>query len=128
MNILTDEEVRAIDPDGLAEGFARAVESAVLKKLAARDVGPFGAVLVNKESCEAVMFYSPDMVPPEDSLKERFELVNIYTESQLIAAQQKAVEACAKVVEGSSLPDAYSEPVLFLIAIGIRNGEWREYL
>lgn len=28
--ILTDDEIKAIDPDGLAEGFARAIESAVL--------------------------------------------------------------------------------------------------
>lgn len=32
---LTDDEIKAIDPDGLAEGFARAIESAVLEKLKA---------------------------------------------------------------------------------------------
>ena len=31
--ILTDEEIRKIDPDGLVEGFARQVESAVIQKI-----------------------------------------------------------------------------------------------
>lgn len=38
--ILTDDEIKAIDPDGLAEGFARVIESAVLGKLKAQK--PFG--------------------------------------------------------------------------------------
>lgn len=36
------------------------------------------------------------------------------------AAQAKEREACAKIVEESSLPDAYSEPVLLDIADDIR--------
>ena len=35
--LLTDDEIKAIDPDGLAEGFARAIESAVLEKLKAQE-------------------------------------------------------------------------------------------
>ena len=38
--LLTDEEINTIDPDGLREGFARAIEAAVLAKL--REQEPFG--------------------------------------------------------------------------------------
>lgn len=38
---------------------------------------------------------------------------------KLVAAKER--EACAKIVEESSLPDAYSEPVLLLIAEEIRE-------
>ena len=48
--------------------------------------------------------------------------VAIYTEAQLIAAQQKVAEACAKVCEKY----AYDDDDEFVVAI--RNGEWRKYL
>lgn len=40
---------------------------------------PVGAVLVNRESREGVMFYSVDMIPDPSTLKDRFELVPVYT-------------------------------------------------
>ena len=40
---------------------------------------PVGAVLVNRESREGVMFYSVDMIPDPSTLKDCFELVPVYT-------------------------------------------------
>lgn len=40
---------------------------------------PVGAVLVNRDTREGVMFYSSDMIPDASTLKDRFELVNVYT-------------------------------------------------
>ena len=45
----------------------------------AEPVEPVGAVLVNRESREGVMFYSADMIPDSETLKDRFELVKVYT-------------------------------------------------
>ena len=39
--------------------------------------------------------------------------------AKLVAAKER--EACAKIVEESSLPDAYSEPCLLVIAEEIRE-------
>lgn len=41
---------------------------------------PYGVVLVNTVDQEAVMFYSPDMVPDKSTLKDKFELVPVYTQ------------------------------------------------
>lgn len=41
-------------------------------------VEPVGAVLVNRETREGVMFYSPDMIPDPATLKDRFELVHVF--------------------------------------------------
>ncbi len=41
--ILTNEEIKAIDPDGLVEGFARAIEAAVLEKLKQQEPVSFEA-------------------------------------------------------------------------------------
>jgi len=46
----------------------------------------------------------------------------LYTETQLIAAQQKAAEACAKVCQNSKC--AWIADVM----IAIRNGDWRKCL
>lgn len=43
---------------------------------------PVGAVLVNCESREGVMFYSADMIPEPATLKDQFELVKVYTHPQ----------------------------------------------
>ena len=42
----------------------------------------FGTVLVNRESGEVVMFYSPDMVPDISAIKDCFELVDLFATPQ----------------------------------------------
>lgn len=49
--------------------------------------------------------------------------VGLYTETQLIAAQQKAAEACAEYAVRGLHNDA-----TLVLAAGIRAGVWREYL
>lgn len=69
---------------------------------------PVGALLVNRESREGVMFYSVDMIPDPATLKDRFELVKVYTAPQ----QRKplTVEEIVRIIDdnlegGSSLVD-----------------------
>lgn len=54
----------------------------------------------------------------------------LYAETQLIAAQQKVAEACAKaaVEWGNARKDQYGGNALRNYAEAIRNGDWREYL
>lgn len=44
---------------------------------------PVGAVLVNRETREGVMFYSADMIPDPATIKDRFVLVDVYTSPQV---------------------------------------------
>lgn len=63
-------------------------------------------------------------------------MVRLYTESQLIAAQQRTAAACAKLasngvgagVENGCCPNTDWEDGQDKIAEAIRNGDWREYL
>lgn len=53
----------------------------------------------------------------------------LYTEAQLLAAQQRTAEACASLLDGfSAHPLDTIEGVLGEHADAIRNGEWRDYL
>ena len=54
----------------------------------------------------------------------------LYTESQLIAAQQKAAEACAKVCDDGSVKLLHflEQKGAEKCAEALRFGEWREYL
>lgn len=62
--------------------------------------------------------------------------VALYTEAQLIAAQQKVAEACARycgqtLSPSKTIPDDSGRAWIagtIHCADGIRNGEWREYL
>ena len=96
MNVLTDEEILAAMTPEAVEGdwylpqtFARAIESAVLAKLAALDVEPV-AWWVPKAEQFAIMDK-----PKTRPFAKAFE--PLFTKAQLLAVQQRAAEACAKV-------------------------------
>ena len=94
MNILTDDEIlAAMTPDAvegdyyLPQNFARAIEAAVLAKLAAKDVKP-----------TAYITYKGHLLHADDpKVLEHSEPEPLYTETQLLAAQQRTAEACANV-------------------------------
>ncbi len=133
--ILTDEEIlSAMTPDAvegdyyLPQAFARAIEAAVLAKLAVQGVVPFAVVHETRGG-----WYQPTPKVNEDGA------FAIYTEPQLIAAQQRTAEACAKYLQSRSNKMSASESRnKFGVQVGaasldsaakrIRNGEWREYL
>ncbi len=78
--ILTDDEIKAIDPDGLAEGFARAIESAVLEKLKAQE--PLGTAgdLMDDYVLEQLQIKSSTPLhlhplPPDDVVQKYEELL-----------------------------------------------------
>lgn len=140
MNILTDEEIlAAMTPEAVegglvpAQTFARAVEAAVLAKLAALDVEPVAWMCWLDGDTER---------KPNDAAVTRFEPVEfknrtkLYTETQLIAVQQKTAEACAKlcgeiISPRKALSDHPYQAWLAgttQCAEAINNGEWKEYL
>lgn len=91
MNILTDEEIKAIDPDGLAEGFARSIEAAVLEKLKQQEPTTFEFQARDGKWCSFIdqrhyentvadgswpiraLYAAP--VPAEDVVKQRDDLL-----------------------------------------------------
>lgn len=126
MNILNIEQI-AIEVadelflDGIAVGhnpteFLRRC----LNKLA-EQVGVEPVAWVGRIEDGAMLF----MEPPTD-----WEATPLYTETQLIAAQQKAAEACAKACEDEigNTPNDQRMIAAIDCAVVIRNGEWREYL
>lgn len=128
MNILTDEEKKALydrsylQPYYWLDGkeFANMIEAAILSKLAEQAGEPV-AVVCRLMNCEVL-----DSTGLKNNWKDLPHGTKLYTEAQLIAAQQKAAEACAKVCEKRS--DTLREPACLGDATAIRNGEWREYL
>ncbi len=128
MNILTDEEISKLiyAKNGRIrdhEDFARVVEGAMLKKLAklaVQDVVPYAW---DSESMGLV--FENHYSNPEP----------LHTQDQLIAAQQRTAEACAKLCGEIISP---SKPLsdnpcqawmagTLQCAEAIRNGEWRNY-
>ena len=130
MNILTDEEIlAAMTPEAveddyyLPQTFARAIEAAVLAKLAAQDGEPVGWLCEGAlyEVQQHRLFTGKGPIPGQEKL---------YTETQLLAAQQRTAEACAKVCDEQH-DKALTSPAAHradCCATRIRNGEWREYL
>lgn len=128
MNILTDEEMKQIHADTFGKGvqsFARAIEAAVLSKLAEQDAEPVAFAF--KHSLLGFLY---DFSETEHSNG----MVRLYTEPQLLAAQQRTAEACAKVCNKFTY-DNYQEPEEMderdwadMCGDAIRNGDWREYL
>ena len=120
MSILTDEEILAAMTPEAVEGdwylpqtFARAIESAVLAKLAALDVEPV-----------AYITYKGHLLHADDpKVLEHSEPEALYTETQLLAAQQRTAEACAKVCDEIAVT-AWGCDSRFGEAV--RN-YWREY-
>ena len=64
--------------DYLQEALATINDSEMLKGLIVCDAEPVGAVLVRRENREGIMFYSADMIPKADTIKDRFELITVY--------------------------------------------------
>lgn len=55
-----------------------AINDSKLDGLILCDANPIGAVLVRRENREGIMFYSADMIPKADTIKDRFELITVY--------------------------------------------------
>jgi hypothetical protein len=141
MRILTDEEITATEEsagksyrrhqssirgqmvtpqDDYQWHYARAIEAAVLSKLAEQDMEPKYWVC-RGELYEVQQFrLFPDNTPCPGQEK-------LYTEAQLLAAQQRTAEACAKVCDQQAKELECPERATYC-AEEIRNGEWREYL
>jgi hypothetical protein len=64
-----------------AERKAKAALNATadLAGLVVCDAKPAGAVLVRRDTREGIMFYSTDMIPDKADIKDRFELVTVYS-------------------------------------------------
>ena len=139
MNILTDEEKRRVllGWNGLLllDLFGE-IEAAVLAKLAALDVEPVAWMCWLDGDTER---------KPNDAAVTRFEPVEfknrtkLYTDAQLLAAQQRTAEACAKVCEkrrrtvsnGNGLSmwsHDHASVEAGYCADAISNGDWRKYL
>lgn len=120
MNILTDEEIIFIENITASRSYnnhARAIEAAVLSKLAEQAGEPVAWEWVNPEKGMRISHQEP----PE--YEEVYQISKLYTEAQLIAAQQRTAEACAKL-----LNDNLGHLTRGDALVAIRNGEWREYL
>lgn len=125
MSILTDEEMKQIHADTFGKGlqsFARAIEAAVLSKLAEQAGEPVAWEWVNPEKGMCISHQEP----PE--YEEVYQISKLYTEAQLIAAQQRTAEACAKVIRGECIGFADDDEELNRLAAMLEAGEWRRYL
>jgi len=83
---------------------------------------PFGYVLVNTVDEEAVMFYSPDMKPDETKLKDKFELVVIYTAPIPTPEEVKDAARYRYLREENS--KTYEEGALFVGFDDETGGDW----
>lgn len=108
------------------EGRAMMVEffRRCLSKLAEQDAEPVAFAF--KHSLLGVLY---DFSETEHSNG----MVRLYTETQLLAAQQRTAEACAKVCEAVRAEDGDGQHRAWYAGIdmcidAIRNGDWREHL
>lgn len=87
-----------------------------------------------KQDVEPVACYNPNTDEAEDAFNwycntgrsDSDYPVALYTKAQLLAAQQRTADACAKVCDSIDAAASSNPPVL--CAMTIRNGYWREYL
>lgn len=133
MNILTDEEMKQIHADTFGKGvqsFARAIEAAVLSKLAEQAIEPTGYWYSDDPAVCAYpgSGYFPGEVPPNDAIN----IVPLFSEVSLAAAQQRTAEACAKAVSAEYLTDPHdATDGAYNLALDHAIGgmkRWREYL
>lgn len=142
MNILTDEEILAAMTPECVEGdwylpqtFARAIEAAVLEKLAAQDVEPIYQLCKANSSVSSAWIDVDGQTYIDAGLYQEYGRRRLYTEAQLLAVQQRTAEACAKLCGEMISP---SKPLsdnpcqawmagTLQCAEAIRNGEWRNY-
>lgn len=143
MNILTDEEKRRVllGWNGLLllDLFGE-IEAAVLAKLAAQDVEPVAWMQsTHLAMLEQRATGSSAMMARCSDHKQHDDFRPIHTEAQLLAAQQRTAEACAKVCEkrrrtvsnGNGLSmwsHDHASVEAGYCADAISNGDWREYL
>ena len=130
MNILTEEQLRAGILSTYTRPFAisardiavsRAIEAAVLAKLAEQDMEP-SFWLCRGELFEVEQrFFPPNNGPIPGQEK-------LYTETQLLAAQQRTAEACLALAESKHANGNFRFTHQEEISEAIRNGDWREYL
>lgn len=131
MNILTDEEIKKVHDADLYLDFhdiARAIESAVLSKLAEQSGAPVATVVISTNGMFAGI--KRNLVLHQDA-PILFDGDKLYTENQLLAAQQRTAEACAKAVERLISGDGLCADDGVWIhdcAEAIRNEDWRECL
>lgn len=119
MNILTDEEIIFIENTTASRRYndhARAIEAAIMSKLAEQDVEPVGEV-----THRAFGYVKWASERPEIGTK-------LYTETQYIAAQQRTAEACLSLAESRHANGNYRFTHRDEFAEALRNEEWREYL
>lgn len=104
----------------LAEQEVEPVAHAVLEGRDTADSG-WGYIAAWPEAChehinEAIVEYEVEGAGD-------WKVVPLYTETQLLAAQQRTAEACAKVCDEIAAAAGIGAG----FAEAIRNGEWREY-
>lgn len=118
MNILTDEEIDIIVQNHRGNSYdnlARAIESAVLKRLAEQNVEPVAY------TCNHAFY----RLKPCSSINGH-PFIPLYTETQLLAAQQRTAKACAKAVFEQAKYFGYNVHAEAVRDAALNN--WREYL
>lgn len=138
--ILTDEELESIkfdQRDQLVDlETLRAVEAAALAKLAAQDVKPIYQLSKADSSVSSAWIDVDEQTYSDAGLYPEYGRRRLYPEAQLLDAQQRTAEACAKVCGEMISP---SKPLsdnpcqawmagTLQCAEAINNGEWRNYL
>ena len=88
-----------------------------LSKLAEQDVEPVAWEWVNPEKGMCISHQEP----PE--YEEAYQISKLFTETQLLAAQQRTAEACAGLMESQ-----HTWVTREAASALIRNGNWSEYL
>lgn len=129
MNILTDEEItKAIGTDRLLTSeriFASAIEAAIMSKLAEQSGEPVADVVWFDPALELFTERKPHkIIDGSLAFMDTAELgTKLYAEAQLIAAQLRTAEACAKLLEDKGRIRSYYECMR-----DMQDGKWREYL
>ena len=129
MNILTDEEIfKCLSASIGSLAYARAIEAAVLSKLAEQAGEPVADVVWFDPALELFTERKPyKIIDGSLAFMDTAELgTKLFTEAQLLSAQQRTAEACAKVC--NSRASETQEDEADKCADYIRDGHWREYL
>lgn len=133
MNILTDDEILNINPR-LAVCSVREIEAAILSKLAEKSEDPVAwmneySYDLNSDKQGNWPVEVHTQVSFSSTKPDGVAVSKLYTEDQLLAAQQRTAEACAMMLDDFEVhPADTAVGVLNEHSEAIRNGEWREYL
>lgn len=135
MNILTDEEMKQIHADTFGKGvqlFARAIEAAVLSKLAEQAGEHPDAWRIRFRSPDTPDGFSTTHYHGTNAIADYRQIdpsavsERLYTESQLIAERQRTAEACAKAVFEQAKYFGYNVHAEAVRDAALNN--WSEYL